>query len=169
MALSLAAESTDSLLAPCPSTSGLRPGSGAFGEPADQKLDQRGDFRRSGSTGRHYDIERDRGRGPVAHDGFETAGPEVAPNHEFRLYGHAQTRVKRGNQSIGIVGAQRPGHRDLVFFACSADESPVVAGGQIRIAETGVACEVSRMRRPPASREIIRCADQQAPHLTEAP
>src|SRR5712671_2752092 len=67
-------------------TSGLRPGSGAFGEPADQKLDKCGDFRRSGSTGRHYDIERDRGRGPVAHDGFETAGPEVAPNHEFRLY-----------------------------------------------------------------------------------
>src|ERR1700730_4803229 len=33
-------------------TSGLRPGSGAFREPADQKLDQRGDFGRSRSTGR---------------------------------------------------------------------------------------------------------------------
>src|ERR1700730_9970196 len=29
--------------------SGLRPGGGAFGEPADQKLDPRGDFGRSGA------------------------------------------------------------------------------------------------------------------------
>ena len=29
--------------------------------------------------------------------------------------------------------------------------------------------EVSRMRGPPAAREIIRRADQQAPHLTEPP
>src|SRR5437868_1681109 len=84
-------------------TSGLRPGSGAFGEPADQKLDHRRDFRRSGSAGWHYDIERDRGRGPVAHDCFETAGPEVAPNHEFRLNGHAQTRVKRRNQGMALL------------------------------------------------------------------
>src|SRR6202035_2875339 len=54
-------------------TSGLLPGSGAFGEPADQKLDQRGDFGRSGSTGRHNDIQRDRRRRPVAHNRFETA------------------------------------------------------------------------------------------------
>ena len=29
--------------------------------------------------------------------------------------------------------------------------------------------EVSRMRRPPAAGEIIRCADQQAPNVTKAP
>src|SRR5580700_2258939 len=105
-------------------TSGLRPGSGALGEPADQKLDQRGDFWRSGSTGWYYDIERDRGRGPVAHDRFETARPKVAPNDEFRLNGHAQTGAKRRHQCIGVVGAQWSAHRDLVLFARRADELP---------------------------------------------
>src|SRR5438309_10737178 len=71
-------------------TLGLRPRSGAVGEPADQKLDQRGDFRRSGSAGRHYDVECDRGRRPIAHHRFEAPRPEVAPNHELRLNGHAQ-------------------------------------------------------------------------------
>src|SRR5437868_3498898 len=32
-----------------------------------------------------------------------------------------------------------------------------------------MSAEVSRMRGPPAAREIIRCADQQSPDLTEAP
>ena len=150
-------------------TSVLRPGSGAFGEPADQKLNQCGNFRRSGSAGWHYGIERDRGRGPFAHDRLKPARPKVAPNYEFRLNGHPQTRAKRRHQCIGVVGAQRPSHCDVVPFAREAEELPAVARRQVGIAEAGMRCEVSGVRGPPTAREIIRCADQQTPHLTETP
>src|SRR5689334_2730441 len=71
--------------------SGPHPRGGPFGEPADQELDQRGYLRRPRPSGRRYDIERDRRRGPVAHDRFEKPRPNIAPDHELRLNGHSQT------------------------------------------------------------------------------
>src|SRR6516164_3459849 len=44
------------------------PWGGSPGKPVDQKFDQCCDFRRPRPPGRRHDIERDRRRGPVAHD-----------------------------------------------------------------------------------------------------
>jgi len=93
------------------------PWGGSPGKPVDQKFDQCCDFRRPRPPGRRHDIERDRRRGPVAHDRFELPRPKVAPDHEFRLNRQAQTRAQRWHQCVGVVRPQWSGHSDFMLFA----------------------------------------------------
>ena len=128
-------------------------------EVAYQEIPQNGDAGGAREARRHQNIERPRRRVPANEHGNQAAGAQRLPGEEIGLQRDPDAGQQGTFERLRVGGAERPPDRDRLFDTLRVREMPPLAGGEVAVAETGMAFEVARPLRRAVPRKIGGRAD----------